>query len=416
MSDDLKKARKLDAADKLKKFRSKFYFPKTPGGKDFLYFAGNSLGLQPKTAKAYIDQELKDWAKHGVEGHLKAKTPWLSYHENLTFSTAKLIGALPTEIVIMNTLSVNLHLMMVSFYRPDATRRKILVEAGAFPSDQYAVQSQIAFHGFDPKSDLVEVSPRAGEENIRLQDLLEAIEREGPSLALVLIGNVNYRTGQYFDIGEITKVAHKVGAKVGFDLAHGAGNLELSLHVDGPDFAAWCSYKYLNAGPGAISGVFVHERHARDFSLPRFAGWWGNNKSSRFEMRSDFECLPGAEGWQLSNPPIFQLAALRASMEIFEQTSMKNLRKKADGLTQFLEQILKEVPEVSIITPSVLAERGTQLSLRIKNRGKDFVQKLFKKGVICDFREPDIFRIAPVPLYTRYVDLVEFKRRLLECL
>jgi kynureninase len=405
MKDFLKIAQDLDDADTLKSFRSQFHFPKTPEGKDFLYFAGNSLGLQPKKAKDYIQQELDDWAKWGVEGHLHAKNPWLPYHEFLTEKTARLVGALPQEVIVMNTLTVNLHLMMVSFYRPTKTRFKIVIEGGAFPSDQYAVKSQIKFHGFDPETALIELEPRPGEKLLRPDDIYETLNRQGSEIALVLLGNVNYLTGQCYPMSEITRIAHRMGAKVGFDLAHGAGNLELKLHDDGPDFAVWCSYKYLNAGPGAIAGCFVHERHAKNFQIPRFAGWWGHNKKTRFKMGPDFDVLEGAEGWQLSNPPIFQLAALRASMEVFDAATMPALRKKSVALSQFLLENLEQLPEIESITPKDPSQRGTQLSLRVKNKGKDFLDTLLKEGVICDFREPDIVRVAPVPLYTRFSDL-----------
>ena len=406
----------LDEADALRGYRNEFVMPQDARGQDMIYLAGNSLGLQPKRTREYIGQELDDWGRLGVEGHLHAKNAWLPYHELLTDMTARLVGALPHEVVVMNSVTVNLHLMMVSFYRPEKNgRHKILVEAGAFPSDQYAVHSQLKFHGLDRETSLIEVKPRTGETLLRAQDILQAIEREGPELALVMLGNVNYLTGQYYDIAEITRAAHKVGAKVGFDLAHGAGNLHLQLHNDGPDFAVWCSYKYLNAGPGAIAGCFVHERHADDRSLPRFAGWWGHNKQSRFKMGPDFDVLRGAEGWQISNPPIFQLAALRASLEIFDRAGMKALRSKADALSTFFEQALQDAP-VEIVTPKDIRQRGTQLSLRVGPQGKTFLDKLVDHGVICDFREPDIVRVAPVPLYTRFSDMARFAEILKECL
>jgi kynureninase len=416
-------ASQKDRLDPLAKFREEFIFPKLAaesgvgtGTHEVVYLAGNSLGLQPRHAKKYILQELEDWGKFGVEGHLHARNPWLPYHEDLTPLVARLVGALPSEVVVMNSLTVNLHLLMASFYQPTPTRYKIMIEGGAFPSDQYAVKSQIDFHGFDPKDSLIELVPRTGEDNLRREDILESIKKNGASLALVLIGNVNYRTGQAFHMKEIVEAAHKAGAFVGFDLAHGAGNLKLELHDDGADFAAWCSYKYLNAGPGAIAGAFVHERHAYNKKLPRFAGWWGHNKKTRFAMGSEFDVLAGAEGWQLSNPPIFQLAALKASLELFDAAGMTALRNKADNLTCFMEGILKKFPQVSQVTPSQLTDRGTQLSLRIKVQGKELLQNLIEKGVVCDFREPDIIRIAPVPLYTKFEDLVRFAEVLNQCL
>jgi kynureninase len=391
-------SRKLDSEDPLRIERESFIFPKDAQGREMLYFCGNSLGLQPKNARLYVEQELEDWARFGVEGHFHARKPWMPYHEFLTESTARLVGARPIEVVVMNTLTVNLHLMLVSFYRPTAERPKILMEAGAFPSDQYAIASQVRFHGYDPKDVVVEVAPRAGESVIREEDLLQAIRREGSSLALVLLGNVNYLTGQRFSIPAVTEAAHSVGAYAGFDLAHGAGNLKLSLHDDGPDFAVWCSYKYLNAGPGALSGCFVHERHAHARDLPRFAGWWGQNKQTRFRMDREFDPIPGAEGWQLSNPPIFQLAALRASMEIFDRVGMNAIRKKSDLLTGYLESLLLGQ---KILTPR---ERGSQLSVRIRG-GKSLVNVWSQAGVICDFREPDIVRVSPVALYNSFHDV-----------
>jgi kynureninase len=391
-------ALEMDAEDSLRSHREKFHFPKDAQGREMLYFCGNSLGLQPKRARPYIEQELDDWARFGVEGHFHARKPWMPYHEFLTESTARLVGARPIEVVVMNTLTVNLHLMLVSFYRPTRERPKILMEAGAFPSDQYAIASQVRFHGYDPKEVIVEVAPRAGESSIREEDLLQAIRREGSSLALVLLGNVNYLTGQKFSVAAVTEAAHSVGAYAGFDFAHGAGNLKLALHDDGPDFAVWCSYKYLNAGPGALSGCFVHERHARAPELPRFAGWWGQNKQTRFKMGPEFDPIAGAEGWQLSNPPIFQLAALRASMEIFDEVGMEAIRQKGDLLTGYLEFLLQGH---EILTPK---ERGSQLSLRIPG-GKSLVETWAKAGVICDFREPDTVRVSPVALYNSFHDV-----------
>ncbi|MEK7729193.1 MAG: kynureninase, partial [candidate division KSB1 bacterium] len=346
-------AREMDANDPLAAYRARFLFPKKQRGHDCLYFCGNSLGLQPRTTRAYIEQELRDWEELGVEGHFHAKHPWLAYHEFLAEQTARLVGALPSEVVVMNSLTVNLHLLLLSFYRPTRARYKILIEANAFPSDQYAVQSQIKLHGFDPQTALLELQPREGEATLRPEDIEARLTQEGQSIALLMLGGVNYATGQAFDMRRITAAGHAQGCVVGFDLAHAAGNLVLALHDCDVDFAVWCSYKYLNAGPGGIAGCFVHERHGRNAALPRLAGWWGNNKQIRFLMKPEFEALPGAEGWQLSNPPIFQLAALRASMEIFDEVGMKKLRAKSLLLTGYLEFLLtqKNSPHFTIITP-----------------------------------------------------------------
>ena len=407
-------AAELDARDSLRPFREEFLFPPAADGdgQPVVYLAGNSLGLQPRKARRYVEEELEDWAKLGVDGHREARHPWLPYHELLTEQVARLVGAKAEEVVVMNTLTVNLHLMMVSFYRPTPERFKILIEAGAFPSDQYAVASQIKLHGLRPEDALVQVAPRAGESAVRDEDVLEAIERNGASLALVMLGSVNYLTGQAFDLAGVTAAGHRVGAKVGFDLAHGAGNLQLELHDSGPDFAVWCSYKYLNGGPGSLAGCFVHERHARSFQLPRFSGWWGHDKTTRFQMPPDFRALPGAEGWQLSNPPILQLAALRASLELFDRATMAALRKKSERLTGHLETLLERLPNgfCRILTPREPARRGAQLSLRLRSDGRDLLRKLRQGGVVCDFREPDVMRVAPAPLYCGFQDVTTFAR------
>lgn len=317
-------ARKMDTQDALKTYREKFYIPKQSNGEDVLYFTGNSLGLQPKTVRAYIEQELKDWETFGVEGHFHAQNPWMPYHEFLTEQMARVVGAKPIETVVMNALTVNLHLLMISFYRPTPERHKIVIETGAFPSDQYAVASQIKFHGFDIETSLIELKPRENETILKTEDIEKTIAESADSIALILLGGVNYYTGQAFDMRRIAAAGHKAGAVVGFDLAHAAGNLRLKLHDWNVDFAAWCSYKYLNAGPGAVAGVFIHERHGENFDLPRFAGWWGHDKETRFLMGDEFAPTKGAEGWQLSNPPIFQMAALRASLEIFEAAGMES--------------------------------------------------------------------------------------------
>ncbi len=391
--------------------REEFLFPKRPDGREYLYFAGNSLGLQPKRARQYIEEELEDWAQLGVEGHLKARHPWLPYHEFLTDSLAGLVGAKPTEVVAMNTLTVNLHLMMVSFYRPTKSRFKILIEGGAFPSDQYAVASQARFHsgsvGFDPASALIELKPRAGEATLRTDDILATIERHRAELALVMLGNTNYLTGQCFDVATITRAAQDAGAFCGWDLAHGAGSLELKLHDWGPDFAVWCSYKYLNSGPGALGGCFVHERHHRDPRIPRFEGWWGQNKQTRFKMGPNFDPIPTVEAWQLSNPPIFQLAAMRASLEIFDRLGMGAIRRQSLALTSRLIEQVGRMTGIEVVTPRSEADRGGHVSLRVPGGHRRWTDALEQAGVIADGREPDIVRIAPVALYNTTQEIDE---------
>lgn len=409
-------ARLLDETDPLRSFRERFHFPESADGSQPLYFTGNSLGLMPRKAREYVLQELDDWSRFAVEGHLHARNPWLPYHEFLTKPMARVVGAKPTETIVMNGLTVNLHLMMVSFYRPTKERYKIIIEKGAFPSDQYAVESQIEFHGFDAKEGLIELTPRDGESTLRTEDILDTIDREGDSVALIMLGGVNYYTGQAFDMRAITAAGHAKGCVVGFDCAHAAGNLELRLHDDDVDFAVWCSYKYLNGGPGGVAGAFVHERHSHAFDLPRFAGWWGNNKQTRFLMGPDFDCLPGAEGWQLSNPPILQMAALRASLEIFDEATISALRAKSLKLTAFLEQCLTNIGDdrISIVTPSDPQQRGCQLSIRVSD--KALYDRISERGVIVDWREPDVIRVAPVPLYNSFDDVANFARILSECL
>ena len=402
----------MDERDPLQEYRERFFFPKTANG-DGVYLCGHSLGLQPKTAARYIEQELKDWADLGVEGHFHAKNPWMPYHRLLTEQTAELVGAKPLEVVVMNSLTVNLHLMMVSFYRPTRERHKIVVERGAFPSDQYAVQSQIRFHGFDPATSLIELTPRPGESCLRDDDIDSLIVREGNNIALIMMGGVNYATGQAFDMARITQSGHARGCVVGFDLAHAAGNLPLKLHEWGPDFAVWCSYKYLNGGPGCVAGCFVHERHARAWSLPRFAGWWGHNEHLRFEMGPNFQPMPGADGWQLSNPSIVSLAVLRASMDIFHEAGMERLRAKSVTLTGYLEFLLSqnESSNFSVITPHEDDRRGAQLSVQIAQNGRALCGRLAQEGIVGDWREPDTFRVAPVPLYNSYHDVFRFVQR-----
>ena len=411
-------AQKLDAEDSLRNFRDKFYIPKQSNGEEVLYFTGNSLGLQPKTTRSFIEQELKDWETFGVEGHFHAKNPWMPYHEFLTEQMAEVVGAKPFEVVVMNSLTVNLHLLMVSFYRPNEKRNKIVIEKGAFPSDQYAVQSQIKFHGFEIADCLIELSPRENETTLRTENILQTIRENGEEIALILLGGVNYYTGQAFDMQRITEIGHEVGAVVGFDLAHAAGNLFLKLHDWKVDFAAWCSYKYLNSGPGGIAGVFVHEKHVTNTDLPRFAGWWGHDKTTRFLMGDEFIPMCGAEGWQLSNPPIFQMASLRASLEIFHEAGMKNLREKSVKLTDYLEFLLKQIEtdRIEIITPSISNQRGCQLSIRVINSDKSLFKAITQKGVVADWREPDVIRVAPVPLYNSFMDCWKFAEILKDCL
>lgn len=403
----------MTAADPLASYRQRFHIPPMPGGGDSVYLCGHSLGSQPKSARKYVDQELQDWARLGVDAHMNARNPWMAYHELLTKPLARVVGALPLEVVAMNSLTVNLHLMMVSFYRPTPQRNKILVEANAFPSDQYAVKSQIRYHGYDPSTSLIEIAPRQGETSIRTEDIEALISTEGERTALIMLGGVNYYSGQAFEFSRITSAGHAKGCVVGFDVAHAAGNLRLQLHDWGVDFAVWCSYKYLNGGPGSIAGCFVHERYAHDSKLSRFAGWWGHDKRTRFLMGPDFQAIPGAEGWQLSNPSILPAAALRASLELFDEAGMERLRTKSELLTGYLEFLLEQhrSGKFSIITPRDPAQRGAQLSLRIPQNGHSVCDKLAEQGVICDWREPDIMRVAPVPLYNSFSDVHTFAEK-----
>jgi len=359
-------ALKMNSEDSLKDYRSKFHIPKQKNGEEILYFCGNSLGLQPKSVRAHIEQELKDWENLGVEGHFEAKNPWMPYHEFLTEKMAKVVGAKPSEVVVMNTLTVNLHLMMVSFYRPTPKRHKIVIESNAFPSDQYAVKSQLNFHGYDAKDSLIELQPREGEVTIRTEDIQALLNEQGEEIALIIIGGVNYYTGQAFDMKAITTMGHEKGCLVGFDLAHGAGNLELQLHDYNADFAVWCTYKYLNSGPGGISGCFINERHIADKTLPRFAGWWGHNKATRFLMGPDFNPIETAEGWQISNAPVLLMASLKASLELFDEIGMKKLNEKSRKLTGYLEFLLTELKNdrIELITPVKEKDRGCQLSIK----------------------------------------------------
>jgi kynureninase len=407
----LKFARSMDRMDPLKSFRNLFHIPRV-NNKTSIYFTGNSLGLQPKSAKKFIQEELDDWAALGVEGHVHSRRPWVYYQKFSKKALAELVGAKPVEVVAMNQLTVNLHLMLVSFYRPTKQRFKILTEAGAFSSDQYAFESQLKFHGVDEKEALVELTPRDGESTIRTSDILEAITEHGNEIALVIFGGVQYYTGQFFDIEKITQAAHAVGAYAGFDLAHAIGNVPLSLNKHEVDFAVWCSYKYLNSGPGGIAGAFVHERHAKNFDIPRFSGWWGHNEEERFKMRKGFKPLEGVDGWQLSNHPILPSAAHLASLEIFQKAKMKNLRKKSLALTSFLEFLLTSDlafrQHCRILTPENPSERGCQVSIFVKNDGRKVFNNLTNAGVIADWREPGVIRVAPVPLYNTFEEVFRF--------
>ena len=409
-SEELSFAQAMDREDPLRSFRDKFHLPVQASGQEHIYLCGNSLGLQPKTVSAALEQELMDWKNYGVEGHFHAKNPWMPYHEFLTEAMSKVVGAKAHEVVVMNTLTVNLHLMMVSFYKPEGKRNKIVIEKDAFPSDKYAAQSQIRFHGLDPIASLIELEARPGEICLREEDIQKVIDEQGEEIALIMLGNTNYYTGQYFDMKKITTWGHAQGCKVGFDCAHGAGNVELNLHESGCDFAVWCSYKYINSGPGSLGGVFIHERHSEDKKLNRFEGWWGHNKDTRFKMRDDFEPMVGAEAWQLSNPPILSMAAIWASLKIFEEAGMSNLRQKAVKLTGYLEFLVNKLGDevVKIITPSDPEQRGCQLSIQVKNANKELFERITKRGVIADWREPDVIRVAPVPLYNSYEDVHRF--------
>jgi kynureninase len=411
-------AKQQDQQDPLAHYRTQFHIPKDSNGNDWLYFTGNSLGLQPKITQQYIKQELEDWANFGVEGHFEAKNPWMPYHEFLTESMAKIVGAKPIEVVISNTLTTNLHLLMVSFYQPTKAKYKIVIESDAFPSDRYAVQTQLEFHGFDAKEGLIEWKPRKSEELLHLEDLETILDEQGDEIALLLIGGVNYYTGQYFDIKKIAELGHAKNCMVGIDLAHGAGNIQPKLHDSGVDFAAWCTYKYLNSGPGSLAGLFVHEKHAYNKSLKRFAGWWSHNKSTRFNMRQPLDVIPGAEGWQLSNPPILSMAAIKASLDMFSEVGMVALREKSMKLTGYFEFLLNELNNTSIkiITPTNPSERGCQLSIQVKNADKSLHKKLIDAHIITDWREPDVIRCAPVPLYNSFEDVYRMVEKLKEIL
>ncbi len=402
-------ARKLDREDPLNKFREEFFIPRKDGS-EMIYFCGNSLGLQPKNAPEAIEQEMRDWRELGVKGHFTAKHPWFSYHHFLTQSTARLVGAKESEVVVMNSLTVNLQLMLTSFYRPEGKRYKIMVENGPFPSDHYAVESQLNLHGYDWEDGLIECKPREGEHILKTEDIIETIERNANDLAVVVFGGVNYYSGQFFDHKAIVEAAHKAGAICGFDEAHATGNLPLKLHDWDADFAVWCSYKYLNSGPGGTSGVFVHERHGNNPEIPRLAGWWGNDEKTRFEMKPGFHPQPGAAGWQLSNAQVLPMAIHKASLEIFDQAGMLALREKSIKLTGYLEWLIQQIPnaEFEIITPADPDQRGCQLSILTGANGKTLHEKLTEQGVVSDWREPNVIRVAPVPLYNTFEEVYRF--------
>ena len=406
-------AQELDKKDVLRSFREKFYIP-IINGKESVYFTGNSLGLQSKSTQEFILDELEDWASYGVEGHHHARNPWLNYHELFPELLQDIIGAKPEELVVMNQLTVNLHVLITTFYRPEKTRFKIICEAKAFPSDQYAIYSQVLLHGLKPEDVIVEIAPRHGEHTINHEDILKAIKENADELALVIIGGVNYYSGQVFDMQSITKATHEAGAFCGFDLAHGAGNIELHLHDWNVDFACWCSYKYLNSGPGGVGGVFINEKHLANKELLRLAGWWGHDKSSRFEMGKDFDPIPTAEGWQLSNAPVLSMAAHKASLEIFAEAGMKNIFAKGKTLSDYLLFVIDEInnsaPEklIEVITPRGEKEKGCQVSMLMLKNGKRIFNELKKQGVISDWREPNVIRVAPVPLYNSFEDIFRF--------
>ncbi|MFI4920512.1 MAG: kynureninase [Gammaproteobacteria bacterium] len=409
---DAAQAAALDRDDPLATFRARFHLPQHTG-RDEIYLCGNSLGLQPRSTERHMREELEDWQRLGVKGHFDGRRPWMPYHEFFAEGTARVVGAKPAELVNMNSLTVNLHLMMTSFYRPTPKRHKIVIERGAFPSDRYAVESQIRLHGLDPDTSLIELTPGEGRSHIEESEIEALLAADGSAIALLMLPGVQYYSGQVFDMARITQAGHAVGCMVGFDLAHAVGNLPLKLHDWDMDFAVWCNYKYMNAGPGAVAGCFVHERHARDFDRPRLAGWWGHEKQTRFRMGPEFVPMAGAEGWQLSNPSVFGLAPLLASLEIFDEAGMERLRTKSLQLTAYLEFLLKEKlsREVEILTPADPARRGCQLSLRLhagRNQARRVFERLEAAGVTGDWREPDVIRVAPVPLYNSYADVFGF--------
>lgn len=405
----LETALQFDKEDKLAVYREKFHFPKQENGKDYIYFCGNSLGLMPKQTEDYIAQELKDWKNLGVEAHFLGKNPWKDYHEFVSDQLAELVGADPSEVVAMGSLTTNLNLLLISFFRPNSKRYKIIAEGFAFPSDLYSLQSHVKYHNL-PEDALVLMEPRDGETCLRLEDIKSKIDECGDSLALVLFGNVNYYNGHALDMPAIVEAGHNVGAIVGFDLAHGIGNLTFELSKWEVDFAVWCSYKYLNSGPGATAGIYINNKHGKNLDIPRLSGWWGANKTNRFKMQREFDPMLGAQGWQNSNPAILPLACLKSSLDIFSQAGIYNLREKAKHISSYLEFLVKSIPskDIEIITPTNPDDRGAQLSIRVKNSNKSLFDKISQAGVIADWREPDVIRVATVPLYNSYNDCYDF--------
>ncbi len=405
----LKFAKKLDANDRLRRFRKQFYFPQHKGKKS-IYLCGNSLGLQPKKTNEAIKQELKDWKNLAVGGYFGAKNPWLFYQDNFKGPLSKIMGCKQEELTVMNALTVNLHLLLLSFYKPSASRYKIMMEAGAFPSDQYAIETQVRFYGYLPADAIIELEPRAGEKNLRTEDILQQIADNQESLAIVLLGGINYYTGQLYDIEKITTAAHNAGAFAGYDLAHVAGNVPMQLHKWGVDFSCWCSYKYLNGGPGAVAGIYINRKYAGDVSFRRLAGWWGNAEKTRFKMEKGFKAKKGAAGWQVSTAQVFNMVSLKASLELFESAGIINIRKKSVMLTSYLEFLLQQLTHINfeIITPADPEQRGAQLSLYFKEKAKSIHQHLINNGVVVDYREPGVIRVAPAPLYNSFRDVFRF--------
>jgi len=402
-------AKQCDEEDDLKEYRSKFNLP-SKEGKPYIYFCGNSLGLQPKIAAAAVQNDLKSWEAGGIDGYFEGESPWVDYNDQLSARMAKVVGAKPNEVVVMNTLTVNLHFMMVSFFTPTVDRHKILIEADAFPSDRYVVESQLKLHGYDPKESIITVTPTEGEDCLNEKAILDKIQEYGSSLALVLIGNTNYYTGQSYDMRKISAAAHRVGSKVGFDCAHGAGNITLDLHDSDADFAVWCTYKYLNSGPGSIGACFINERHLDNYDIPKLTGWWGHNRETRFGMRDKFEPAPGALSWQVSCPPILALTSVKASLEIFDDIGIASLRQKSVKLTGYLEYLINNLNDerIKIITPTDPKRRGAQLSIKVADSNKNLYQNLIANGVILDWREPDVIRVAPAPLYNTFEEVYKF--------
>jgi kynureninase len=415
-SPDERFAGALDAADPIARYRGEFHIPTDPDGTPVVYLVGNSLGLMPRAARALVDEEMEDWARFGVEGHFAARHPWYRYHELLRESGARLVGALPGEVVWMNSVTVNLHLMLTSFYRPRPGRSRVLIEDQAFPSDQYAIASHVEARGLDPDAEVVTARPRSGESILRTEDIVALLKARGGEFALIMLGAVNYYTGQWFDMARITEAGHRQGCLVGWDLAHAVGNVPLTLHDWDTDFAVWCSYKYLNGGPGAVGGCFIHQRHGADRSSPRLGGWWGNDPATRFEMRPEFVPTEGADGWQLSNPPILSMAPLRASLDLFDRAGMAALRQKSESLTGYLVALLADLPtdRLSLLTSTRVEERGCQLSLHAAGRGRMVHEALRRSGIVTDYREPDVVRLAPVPLYNTYHEVWRTARAIRE--